>query len=128
MSGGEVALLTGLLSGGFALAGVGMNNWTTARRDRRRFQTETALELASIERFIWRENWIDLNVHLQSQEARLAVAGVPTDLIEALHRVAVASWYDLHHDIELGLPEPGIKTDLLHALHLVNRAMRAHLV
>jgi hypothetical protein len=108
--------------------GVGVNNWTAARREHRRFRTETALELAGIERALWDESWLDLNALLLKHEARMAVAGVPSELIESVRRLSLASWYDRREAEEQGLPEVGIKKDLLDALRLQLRAVRAYLL
>jgi hypothetical protein len=74
------ALIAGLLSGGFALGGVIATLWWQARREDARFRTETALELAELERLVWGDDWVILWVALQRQDARLAVARVPDDL------------------------------------------------
>ena len=39
--------------------------------------SETALELAGMERLVWGDDWTELEAHLQREEARLAIARVP---------------------------------------------------
>jgi hypothetical protein len=76
VSGGELALLTGLLSGGFALLGAGATTWNANRRQDARFRRETALELAGTERLIWGDSWIELNVNLKRHTR--PVSALPT--------------------------------------------------
>jgi hypothetical protein len=127
---GNVALaITSLSSGGFALLGVGVSNWMAARRERATFRTETVLELAGMERLVWGEDWVELQAHLQRQEARLAVGGVPDDLVQAFHDISLACWHNLQESIERSAgQEPGIRTQLLDARQLVHRAARAYLL
>jgi hypothetical protein len=102
------------------------SNWTAARRERTRFRTETALELAEMERTVWGDNWIELNVDLQRLEARLAVAGVPDDLVQAFHDISVRCWRDLQEDIDMDAEQPGINKEFLDARRLVHAAARAY--
>lgn len=58
-----VAVVSSIASGGFALLGVGLSDPRARRRARDEFSTETALELAGMERHIWETSWIELHVH-----------------------------------------------------------------
>ncbi len=125
----QIALIAGLLSGGFALLGAMVNDWNARRRERQRFRTETALDLAELERLIWGDNWTDLNLHLERQETRLAIVGISQDLIKALREVSVRCWRDLQESIELsGGEQPGINTAFLDARRATNRAVGAYLL
>jgi hypothetical protein len=129
MSGGELALLTGLLSGGFALLGVGATTWNANRREDARFRRETALELAGTERLIWGDSWVELNVNLKRHETRLGIAGVPEDLIEAFHNVSVECWRDNQDSLERsGGEQSGIEIELGRTRRLVERAAESYLV
>jgi hypothetical protein len=122
-------VVTSVASGGFALLGVGVTNLTTARREQARFRTETALELASLERLIWGEEWVDLEVQLQQQAARLSVAGVPDDLSEVLREISLACWRDGRASFEQSGGEyGGIALRLNEARRHVDRAVRAYLL
>jgi hypothetical protein len=124
-------VVTSIASGGFALLGGGLNSWTVMWRDRKKIGGDTALELADTERWIWTEGeWMELNIGLQRQEARLAFAGVPDDLIEAFHEITIACWRDLQFDIEVREPEPGpgIALELLEARRKVMRAAGGYLL
>ena len=124
-----VVIVSSIASGGFALLGVGLSDRRARRRARDEFRTETALELAGMERHIWETNWIELQVQLQRQEARLAVAGVPDDLVQALRAVSERCWSDLQDHIERsGGDEPGITSRLIEAYRAVHRAIRAYLI
>jgi hypothetical protein len=116
------AVITGISSGGFALLGVGLNSWWSGRREKAAFRV---LELAGMERLIWGENWTELQAHLQRQQARMAIGGVPPDLIQIFHDISVACWRDLQATIELSAGEQrGIGTKLLEARELVHQAVR----
>jgi len=129
MTNATLALASGALSGGFALAGVGLSNWTSARRERRVFGRETALELAGMERLIWGESWVELKAHLQRQEDRLAVADLPGSLIEQFRAISVACWRDQHESKEhSGGEHRGISIHLLEARDAVHSAARAELL
>jgi hypothetical protein len=43
---------------------------------------------------------VELQAHLQRQEARFAVTEVPDDLVQALHDISLACWRDLKEGIE----------------------------
>jgi hypothetical protein len=47
-----VAIVSSLAAGGFALLGASVGDWRTRHRDRANFRTETALELAGMERHV----------------------------------------------------------------------------
>jgi hypothetical protein len=127
MADATIALISGGLSGGFALAGVGLSNWTSARRERRVFGRESALELAGMERLIWGDNWVELQAHLQRQEDRLTVAGLPAELIEGFRAMSIACWRD--GDKTREHPEgQGIRSYLLNARAAVHEAARAELL
>lgn len=129
MSDASLALISGILSGGFALAGVGLSNLLSTRRGRSTFGQETALELAGMERLVWGDSWIELTTHLQRQEARWAITGVPERLIHDFHRISIACWEDLQKTVERSAGEhPGIGKSLLDARQAVHEAARAHLL
>jgi hypothetical protein len=82
-----------------------------------------------MERLVWGDDWIELNAHLQRQEARWAVAGVPADLIQAFHAISVACWQDLQATVERsGGEHPGISKRLLEAREAVHEGARAYLL
>jgi hypothetical protein len=129
VSGGEIALLTGLMSGGFALLGGTVTNRYARRRDDTAFRRETALELAGMERLIWGESWVDLEVELQRQGSRLAVAGVPDDLIQAFRAISQNCWHYLDADRAISPDgEGGISSGLLRTRERVHSAIRAYLL
>jgi len=116
-------------SGSFALLGVGLSNTLAGGRDRRIARTEAALELAETERLIWEGAWIELRAALQRQQTRMAVAGVPEDLLDAFRRINEACWrYRRNEEEESGGEQSGISTALLNAREEVHRAIRAHLL
>jgi len=124
-----IALISGGLSGGFALAGVGLSNWTSARRERRVFGRETALELAGMERLVWGDSWIELKAHLQRQEDRLAVAGLPEDLIDEFRAISTVCWRNQHESVEnSGGKDRGMSIRLVEARQAVHSAARAELL
>jgi hypothetical protein len=125
----EIAIVSGLLSGGFAVLGGAITTLTASRREVRNFRTETALELAGMERFVWGNSWTELEAHLERQQARLTVAGVPEDLVTAFQSISLACWRDLRDSRELsGGEDSGIAKELLEARREVHRAIRAHLL
>lgn len=129
MADASIALISGGLSGGFALAGVGLSNWTSARREHRVFGRETALELAGMERLVWGDSWIELKAHLQRQEDRLAVAGLPDDLIDDFRAISIACWRDQHESGEhSGGEHRGMSKRLVEARQAVHGAARAELL
>lgn len=123
-----IPVATGLLAGGFALLGVFVSNWTAARRERATFRTETALELPHMERLVWGDDWVELSAHLQRQEARLAVAGVPHDLVEAFREISKACWRDQRESLERSDGEQGMSLALVHPREHVHRAINAYLL
>jgi hypothetical protein len=124
----DIAIVTGVLSGGFALLGGAITTLTAGRRERRNFETETALELAGMERLVWGEDWTELEAHLQREEARLAIARVPNDLVTALNEISSACWRDLRDSREVGDEYPGMDQELIEARRGVHRAIRAYLL
>jgi hypothetical protein len=61
--------------------------------------------------------------------ARLAIAGVPNDLAQALRKISVACWRDLQEELEhSGGNEAGISRALLEAREEVHHAIRAALL
>jgi hypothetical protein len=42
----------------------------------RAFRIEAALELAGMERLVWGDDWIELQVYLQRQQSRMAAVGL----------------------------------------------------
>ncbi len=129
MADGTIALISGGLSGGFALAGVGLSNWTSARRERRVFGRETALELAGMERLVWGDSWVELKAHLQRQEDRLSVAGLPDDLIDEFRAISIACWRNQHESAEhSGGEHRGMNVGLVEARQAVHSAARAELL
>lgn|SRR5215213_7935085 len=129
MTDGAIALISGGLSGGFALAGVALSNLTSTQRERRVFGRETALELAGMERLVWGDSWIELKAHLQRQEDRLAVAGLPNELIDDFRSISIACWRDQHESGEhSGDEHRGMSTRLVEARQAVHRAARAELL
>jgi hypothetical protein len=82
-----------------------------------------------MERHVWGTDWIELQAHLQRQEARLVVARVPQDLVEAFRTISEACWKDLQRSIEASDGEhPGIKLALLEARRSVHRAVNGYLL
>jgi hypothetical protein len=76
-----------------------------------------------------RSGLVGLEVELQRQEARLALAGVPDDLIKVFHDISNACWQYLQQSIEESAGvDPGINTGLLEARRLVHRALGAYLL
>lgn len=129
MADSALALVSGVLSGGFALAGVGLSNWTSATREKRAFGRETALELAGMERLVWGDSWVELNAHLQRQEARWSIAGLPPDLIRDFRTVSIACWQDQQTTRERsGGEHQGIATTLLDAREAVQEVARSELL
>lgn len=129
MADAAVVLVTGALSGGFALTGVGLGNWMTGRRERRVLGREAALELADMEKLVWGDSWVDLNSHLQRQEALWAAAGVPAELIQDFRTISVACWRDLQVTVQRSAGQhPGIDSRLLQARESVHEAARAYLL
>ena len=124
-----VAIVSGLLAGGFALLGGAVTTWTATKRERSKFRTETALELAGMERLIWADDWVELNVHLQRHEARLTVAGVADDLVRAFHDISIACWRDNRESLERsGGEDTGINVTLMDARRLVHAAVSHYLL
>lgn len=129
MTNSAIALISGGLSGGFALAGVALSNWTSSLRDQRVFGRETALELAGMERLVWGDSWIELQAHLQRQEDRLAVAGLPDALINDFRAISGACWRDQHDSVEhSGGEHRGMNIALAEAREAIHRAARAELL
>jgi hypothetical protein len=132
MPGSADVLIASLASGGFALLGVGLSNLMASRRQGAAFRTETALELASNERYVWAQDWIELQIDLERVEARLAVAGVPGDLVTAFRDISEACWRDRTRHIDPVDPDErvqwGIREDLLEGRRLAQRAIRAELL
>lgn len=129
MADATIALISGVLSGGFALGGVALSSWTTRRRERRVFGRETALELAGMERLVWGDSWIELKAHLQRQEDRLAVAGLPDELVGNFRRISTACWRDQHETAEhSGGEHRGMSTSLVEARQAIHDAARAELL
>jgi hypothetical protein len=89
-----VAIVSSLAAGGFALLGAGVGDWRTWHRDRANFRTETALELAGMERHVWGDDWVELRAHIERQTARMAIAGVPSELVAAFEDISHACWRD----------------------------------
>ncbi|HKT83456.1 MAG TPA: hypothetical protein VJQ84_06425 [Solirubrobacterales bacterium] len=82
-----------------------------------------------MERLIWGGDWIELKAHLQRQEARLAVAGVPAELIQAFRSISIACWEDLQRTTERSSGQnPGISKGLLDAREAVHDAARGYLL
>lgn len=119
----QIALVAGLLSGGFVLLGNLSSALLAAWHERRAFRTETALELSE-ERLIWESKWLDLQTHLQRQQTRLAVAGAPEVLGHALSDMSLICWADNKEDEE----RPGIDIEFLEARRKVLDAVGAHLL
>jgi hypothetical protein len=129
MSNSAVAIIAGALSGGFALAGVGVSNWLAGRRERAAFRRETALELAGMERLVWGESWVELEAHLQRQEVRLAEGNVPSGLIRDFHDISVGAWRDRKQTIrESGGERQGMGSEFIDARRAVHEAARAYLL
>jgi len=125
----QIVLVTGLVSGGVALLGTWISNWFSIRREDKAFRTQTALELAGIERLVWKGDWLELNAQLQRQEARLAVARVPDDLILAFRSITQRSRRDIAESDEYsGGEHIGLNLDFVNAGDAVNRAVRAFLL
>ena len=74
-----VAIVSSVAAGGFALLGAGAGDWRARRREKQSFKTESALELAGMERHVWGDDWVELRAHIERQTARMAVAGVPSE-------------------------------------------------
>jgi hypothetical protein len=121
--------ITSVSSGGFALLGVVLANRLARSRERAAFRTETALELASMERLVWSESRVGLQEHVQRQQSRLTIAGVPDDLVRALGAISIACWQDVRAHVERtdGL-QAGIRGELLAARRAVHGATHAELL
>jgi hypothetical protein len=129
MGNAAAAVIAGGLSGGFALAGVGVNSWIATRREHAGFGRETALELAGMERLVWGDDWIELTTNLERQEARWAVAGVPADLILDFRTISISCWQDLQRTVERSAGQhAGIGKGLLEARQAVHQAALAYLL
>lgn len=123
-----VAIVSSLGAGGFALLGAGVGDWRARRREKAAFKTETALELAGMERHVWGHDWVELRAHVERQTARMAVAGVPGELVAAFEDISDACWrYRRDRVEEFGEEAAGISTELLEARR-VHRALRAQLL
>jgi hypothetical protein len=121
--------ITAGAAGGFALLGVVASNILGGNRERRIGRAEAALELANTEPLIWDADWVELRTELRRQETRLAVAGVPEDLVDAFRRITEACWRDARDSDEQSAgQEKGIATRLLEAREQVHRAVRAYLL
>src|SRR5262245_51362973 len=90
----QIAVIAGLLSGGFAIVGGFVTELLAALRTSRLFRIETALSLAANEHLIWKSGWLPLQTHLEEQQTRLAVAGVPETLNDALRDASFLCWAD----------------------------------
>ena len=125
-----VAIVSSLAAGGFALLGTGAADWRARRRDKANFKTETALELAGMERHVWGDDWVELRAHLERQTARMAVSGVPSELVAAFEEISQACWRDRRDSVEESCEDGdvGISTQLLDARSAVHRALRAQLL
>jgi hypothetical protein len=130
MTTSEVTIaITSICSGSFALLGVGLSNRLGRQRDQAAFRAETALELAGMERLVWGDSWIELQAHIQRQQSRLIIAGVPGELVTALGLISVACWQDLRAHVER--PDgvaAGIRRELLAARTTVHGSARAELL
>ncbi len=93
-------LAIALSSGGFALLGVGMANWLAGRRESRTFRRQVAIDLAEVERLVWGDDLLALHVELQRLNARLTIAGVPSDVVETLNTVSLACFQSIQDDLE----------------------------
>jgi len=106
-----------------------MANAMATRRHKRDFRTDAALELSTTERLVWDDDWIALSVHLERQEARLAVAHVPVELIDALRDISIACWRDVEQSRQTSDGEyPGMRSSLVETRQLIHRAIRAVLL
>ena len=124
-----ITVATAVASGGSALMGVALGAWLSGRREQARFRTECVLELAQFEKAVWSEDWGDLRTQLREQHARLAVAGVPAHLTQALREISLACWRDLQRSIEESDGQhSGITTKLLDAREAVHDAVQHRLL
>jgi hypothetical protein len=124
-----VAAISAGASGTFALLGVATTNWLTAKRERRAFRVETAMMLADTERLTWGESFQELSTHLQRLDARLAVVGVPEDLVETYPSVCRQCFRDNRATLERsGGEHTGMDANLLDSQHALHRAIQAHLL
>ncbi|HEX9966858.1 MAG TPA: hypothetical protein VGB06_02820 [Solirubrobacterales bacterium] len=129
MSSEAIAIISGALSGGFALAGVGVSSWIASRRQRAEFREETVLELAGMERLVWGDNWIELNAHLQRQQARWSISGLPSSLVDDFQAISKACWRDGRQTVEQSSGKHHmISVTLLDAREAVHNAARAALM
>jgi hypothetical protein len=124
----EIALISGLLAGGFAVLSAAVTVASTGRRDERRARTETALELPDVSSLIWQPDYTALNAALTRHEARLAVAGVSGDLIDALAKTSRACWHDNRETRDQGNEPGGINVAYLEANRAVQKAILAQLI
>ena len=125
----QIALIAGLLSGGFAILGALFTELLAGSRTSRQFRVDTALALAANEHLIWEDHWLPLHTHLEEQQTRLAVAGVPGVLGDALFDAAHLCWADRMEGMEIhGAEHAGINTDFLAARRKVLDAIGAHLL
>jgi hypothetical protein len=123
-----ITLVSTLSAGGFALLATQLSDRRVRRREEQAFRTETALELAGMERYIWVEDLIELRAQIERQRARMTVAGTPIGLIEAFESVTLACWRDRTPVPDSDIVEMGISTRLLAARQLVHRAIREELL
>jgi hypothetical protein len=95
-----VAIVCSVAAGGFARLGAGAGDWRARRREKQSFKTETALELAGMERHVWGDDWVELRAHIERQTARMAVAGVTSELVAAFEDISHACWRDRRDHID----------------------------
>lgn len=127
MASTAVTVVSTLSAGGFALLGAGFADWRARRREHAAFKTESALELAGMERLVWGDDWVELQAHMERQRARMTVARVPNELIEAFDMVSLACWHERQDNRE-NCEHGGISVSLLTPRRLIYRAIRAHLL
>ena len=120
----QIALIAGLLSGGFVTLGALLTEFLAGFRTGRRFRVDTALALAANEHLIWIDEWLPLQTHLEEQQTRLAVAGVPEVLADA----SVLCRADRIDGLEMGNEHAGINTEFLAARRGVLGAIGAYLL
>lgn len=124
-----ITIVSIVSAGSFALLGAELADRRARRRERASFRTETALELAAMERHIWGDDWAELQAHIERQRARMMVGGVPSDLIDAFDELSAACFRDSQRSLKMSNEEMrGIGVSLLHARKATHKAIRAHLL
>jgi hypothetical protein len=90
----EIAIVSAVGSGGFALLGAWLTGLQNGRRAARDFRHAAAVETADMARRVWGGGWSDFQADLEKLRVRLQIAGVPDDLTTAYLNASKACWRD----------------------------------